>query len=196
MKKMIPNQLFNQPDNVLLSRKTPILMMKKLLLMFIFAFFIANVSAQERNSASVRQTTILKADQFFASLRNSADRNTSSPPLRVESLIKDDQPSVYALAGEVKTYGTSPVCLFTDVSSINTAYTIPNSSNIEIVTIRVSNVGDLNSSINVGGFSNFPKLKYIYIVSEVPANADNIQRLVRNVENPGIGVFYDILQRN
>ena len=174
------------------------LIAKKIILLFLLTLFTATIYGQESGTGStltnlVQPQRIMHIDQFIASLRT-ASRNINSSPLRVESLIKDIQPSIYVLSTDANTYGDNPVCLFTDAKLLNFANFLNLSSNdIEIVTIKINDNKDLNSIIDLSIFSNFPKLKYIYILSTVRSTEDDIIKLVKN-NNPKYNVFYSVLK--
>ncbi|HLA54943.1 MAG TPA: hypothetical protein VK623_02490 [Flavobacterium sp.] len=192
MKKMIPNQLFNQPDNVLLLRKTPILMMKKLLFLLVFAFYCANISAQIGLS-SPDAPKIMEVGAFISSLRNSDQILTASNPnaKQVENLLYKVQPSVYFYAGVVKTYGEKPKSLFTDIpslSGLNNANMLKN--NIEIVTVKI-NSATANSTIDLAAFSSFKNLKYVYILSSVDVTEQSLASKIIQMDDR-LSVFYKV----
>lgn len=163
--------------------------------MLVFAIFTANMSAQEARMAASKPT-IMHVDEFIASLRGNASTRLAQPqPLRVETLIQDLQPSVYVLSGDVKSYGDKPVCLFTDVRTMNASgiHTADfHSGDIEMVTIKMNSPEELNSVIDLSLFDGLPKLKYIYILSTNPASTkEAIIRMVRN-NSTKYSVFYNI----
>ena len=193
MKQMDPNRLFNQPCNVLLPGKTQILMMKKLLFLLVFALYCANISAQ--GSSPAEPAPAVREIKSFLSTLTTADLNSLSTYSRaqhIQDLIQKVQPSVYFNSGVVKTYGDKPKALFTDIHSLNG---ISNASilknNIEIVTIKINTLSDLNSFIDLSVFSTFKKLKYVYILSAVKVSEPKINSMVTNHQER-LGVFYQI----
>lgn len=195
MKKNVPNEFINQPDNLLLLRNPLILMMKKLLLLLVFVLYGAGMSAQESRNSGATGVPELKA--FVASLK--ANDQTSkgigssfSAANSVEELLYQVQSSVYFYGGVAKTYGEKPRCLFTDkqsLGSLNNSNMLKN--NIEIVTIRINNANDLNGAIDLSLFSSFKNLKYVYIVSNVDAQPSQFNAMVNNPEER-LSVFYKI----
>jgi hypothetical protein len=167
-------------------------------ILFFLLFFTTTFYAQESKIGSTetnlpQSQKIMHLNPFIASLRNTST-NIDSNPLRIESLVKDMLPSIYVSLSDVKTYGDNPVCLFTDAKSLNNVSLSNLTSNdIEIVTIKIDDSTDLNSTIDLSIFSNFTKLKYIYILSSVKSTEAEIIRLVKN-NNPKYHVFYNILK--
>lgn len=192
MKKSVPNQFINQQNNVQLFQNPLILMMKRLLLLIVLAIYGQTIYAQEARNDS--GGSVMELSSFIASLRQAQplSRGTTTAPLRVENLLYKVQPSVYFYSGVVKTYGESPRDLFTDfrsLSGLNNPAIAKN--NIELVTIKVEG-SNLNSTIDWSVFSDFPKLKYIYIISSVNTTAQTFTNMVGNYDAEQYKVFYKI----
>ena len=190
---MIPNQLFNQPGNLLLFEK-PLQMTKKLLSMLVFTMFIVSMSAEAQSVSSGRRT-VLPFSDYLASLRgNSTLRTANSTAARVKSLVKDSQPAVYLkTGGQVNVYGDNPVSFYTDASMLTmlrngTAPAFPKES-IEIVTIKAS-AAQLSAGIDLSSFASFPSLKYIYIQTGENVTPQIIAGSIQN-DNSAYSVFYD-----
>jgi hypothetical protein len=195
MKRHVPNELINQPDNVLLLRKPLILMMRKLLLLLVFVLFVTNASAQEsKNSGS----GIPEVKAFIASLR--ATEQTSrqstgsdfSQANSIEDLVYKAHDAQYLSGGVVKTYGEKPRQLFVDITSLN-GLNNPAllKNNVDIVTIRINSANDLNATIDLSQFSSFKSLKYVHIVSSVATSASHLASKVINPQER-LTVFYSI----
>jgi hypothetical protein len=156
-------------------------------------FYSATVCGQESRQSGV-STKAVEVKAFLNAIK-SAEQNMKSGSSRsshVESLINDVQPAVYVSSGTVKNYGEKPTVLYIDVnslSSINSAEILSN--NIEILTIKISANSGLNTAIDLSSFKKFPNLKYIYIISEVPASEGDIFKMLRN-NNSQYEVFYKI----
>ncbi len=192
MKTSVPNLMINPTNNDLLYRKPLILMMKRLLLLLVFVLYGAGITAQDLRTSAVPRALEVKA--YIASLKtaelSSISSNLSSN--RLEHLLNDVQPATYFTSGEVQTYGDAPNSLFTNSSSLSNIGTSNiASANIEIVTITLSMNVDLSRSIDLSVFSNFPNLKYIYILSNVETTESVINGLIRNNDGK-FGVFYKI----
>ena len=161
-----------------------------LLLIFIILLTGFSVSAQQNSVGNV-----LEVKAFLTSLsqQNASDRNSESDAtIHLKQLIKDVQPAVYLTNGIVKSYGESPVVLYTDINSLGTVgISDLKRANIEIITVYINTASDLSGLINTATFTGFPNLKYIYIISNVAATDAAIIQMVQN-SNPDYSVFYKI----
>jgi len=158
-----------------------------LLLLFVALLPQAIMAQTPRTS---ERLTLTSLNQFLAALPVN-----HSETLRVKSLLKDLQPSVYLRAGVTNNYGDEPVCLFTDVSSINLIQVVDEQhrNTVELITININESIDLNGNINMSLFSVFPNLKYIYIISSVDTTPRKITNMFSQV-NSQFKVFYNILK--
>jgi hypothetical protein len=192
MEKSVPNQFINQLNNLLLFGKFQIFIMKRLLLLLVLAFYCAGINAQETRSS--QESPVMEVNAYLAYLRSSeaGSRNLNASSNRLTDLLKDVQPAVYYLRGEVKAYGENPTSLYTNVSSLSEIDSaITTKESIEILTISVNQMSDLNGRLDLSVLSNFPNLKYVYILSTIETTATVISGLVQN-SNARFGVFYKI----
>ncbi len=192
METTVPNLFVNRSGNFLLLGKLQILFMKRLLLLIVLAFFCVGANAQDVRAPQGSQ--LMEVTTYVAYLRTSeaSSRATISNAIRLERLLGEVQPAVYFLSGEVKTYGDNPTALYTNSGSLNAiADAAVSKETIEIVTITLSQSTDLNRLLDLNVFSNFPNLKYIYILSNVETTGNVISNLIRN-SNANFGVFYKI----
>jgi hypothetical protein len=192
MEKNVPNQFFNPLNNFLLFGQFQILNMKRLLLLLVLAFYCAGINAQETRGSQGSQ--VMEVNAFMANLRASegSSRNLNSNSSRLENLLKEVQPAIYFRSGEIRLYGENPTSLYIDVPSLrDSASRITANESIEIVTISLNQISDLSSPIDLTVFSNFPNLKYIYILSTVETSGNVISSLIRN-SNSRFGVFYKV----
>jgi hypothetical protein len=195
MKRHVPNELINQPNNVLLLRKPLILMMRKLLLLLVFVLFVTNISAQESRS---NVSGIPEVKAFIASLKANEQTtsrgvgNNFSQAQSIEDLVYQAHDAQYLSGGIVKTYGEKPRQLFVDIASLNglnNAALLKN--NVDIVTIRINSANDLNATIDLSQFSSFKSLKYVHIVSAVNVSMSQFNMMVTHPEER-LTVFYSI----
>lgn len=125
--------------------------------------------------------TIIQFDEFVHTSKTVAK---TTKPLRVESLINEIQQSVYVEFDGVKTYGIKPVSLFTSVKNLAKVKNPEiKKENIEIINIRINTFDDLKSDIDLAQLSNYKKLKYIYIISEIKCNEYDIRPIIKNIGN-------------
>jgi hypothetical protein len=138
--------------------------------------------------------TIMEVNGYISSLKGIEQNSPSSfsKAHNVEDLVYKLQSSVYFNSGVVKTFGENPKNLYTDIASldgISSASLLK--KNIEIVIIKINSVNDLNSKIDLAVFSDFYKLKYIYIVSSVNTTEQNITKMFLNFDEQ-YSIFYKI----
>ncbi len=192
MEKSVPKLFINPLNKFLLFGNLQILFMKRLLLLVVLAFYCASTTAQEVRT--IQGSQVMEVNAYLAYLRSSesTSRNLNTNSSRLEKLLKEVQPAVYFLRGEVKPYGENPTSLFTNSSSLREIATSINSKeSIEIVTINLAQSVDLNSPLDLSVFSSFPNLKYIYILSNVETTGTVISNLIRNNESR-FAVFYKV----
>ncbi len=193
MKTIIPNVIFNHQANFWLDKQRKIIK-QKLLLVLILVSFCQNVLAQSTRNGEV---VIREISSFLttASSVSSARATTGISGINTDqlrNLVTTVQPSIYFFQGVVKTYGNAPTNLYTDANSLSQVnYLISEKDNIEIVIIHINTSSDLSSVIDLSLFSNFPNLKYIYILSNVETTKSVIVGLIQN-NDERFRLFYKI----
>jgi hypothetical protein len=191
MKKNTPN-LFIDLQNYLISIQGHFnSTSKKVSIIVLFAFFCTTISAQNGNTVTPK---IIEVKSYISSLK-AVEQNMNlhySNAQNVENLVYNLQPSIYFFSGDTKTYGENPKNLYTDVASLNAILSAGlQEKNIEIAIIKINNANDLNSKIDLSIFSNFYKLKYIYIISSVTTTEQNIVKMLNNYDEQ-YSIFYKI----
>lgn len=121
------------------------------------------------------QRTLLNSDgtQALGSFQSDA---------RLSTLVNNLHPSVHVMGGQVKVQEASPTTFFTDLESITTIgeLGLPKTK-IEVVTIQIDDLGQLNSTIDMNIFSGFDRLKYVHINSSVICSSADLFRMLKNV---------------
>jgi hypothetical protein len=186
--KTISVNLFNRHHFKMPEVKKTNFLFSKVILLLLFAVYSMPLFAQVDNSSG-NHSQILEVKSFITDLQNSGQNSNAQ---HLESLLYDIQSSVYFYDGTANTYGEKPSNLFTNIQSLNN---LKNAailkSNIEIVTLRIENATDLNSSIDLSAFASFQNLKYVYILSETNTTPNAINAMVlNNLKN--YSVFYSI----
>lgn len=101
-------------------------------------------------------------------------------------------PTIYVKNGiEKKTYGKDlPVKLtLEDAKSISILNSGKSKYNqVQLITIKLSNSGDLNTILDLSNISGFSKLKYIYIKCHFKCTANQIKSFVK--ASPQTRIFY------
>lgn len=158
--------------------------MKSLLLFAILLSYSSGFSQSER----IESQNLNEIDVFLNGF-SSAQPSESS---HLKALLNNLQPAVYFDSGVVNIYGEQPNSLFTNPDSLNEIANADfDKQNIEIATIRLSKSFDTSRTIDLSVFAAFPKLKYVYILSAVENNPQNITRKVQNIPSR-LHVFYKI----
>ncbi len=191
MKTKNENQFIAKHFKTAWFKKTNVLFIIGLLLLL---FYNTSMVAQERSSISADENRIVERKSFISNLRTKeqATRASYSNAQHIEQLLSKVQPSVYFYSGSLNTYGEKPVCLFTDIQSLNRlGGSAIQRSNIEIATIKIKSASDLNGTIDLSQFAEFKNLKYIQIVSSVPTTEQVITNMIRNNEGQ-YSVFFKI----
>ncbi|UPT70910.1 MAG: hypothetical protein M0D53_00335 [Flavobacterium sp. JAD_PAG50586_2] len=194
MKTNSPNVLFNHQANLLLGKTSQVMKQKLLLILMLVSLCTGAIAQGNRTSASgtivvTDMNSILSSNgTSSARLSNTNTVNVS----RVRDLVTQVQSASYFYEGEVKTYGDAPVNLYTDLSSLNQVNnSVTLKQNIEIVTVRIRTASELNSTIDLAAFSNFPSLKYIYFISGSNTTSDTIARRLVNYDER-FSIFYKV----
>ena len=196
MKTNSPNVLFNHQTN-LLFEKTSQVMKQKLLLILMLVSFYSSVFAQGTRTVQNGNVVVREMNSFLSSANSGASARIASGVTAVNTehlrdLISKVQSSTYFYSDVVKTYGDQPTNLFTDLGSLNRVdNSITLKQNIEIVTIRITDASQLNSTIDLSNLSNFPNLKYVYFISSLNTSSENIANHIVNYDSR-FNIFYKI----
>jgi len=141
----------------------------------LISFTTLSIIGMSESTVAQTQRTLLNSDgtQALGSFQSDA---------RLSSLVNNLHPSVYLTNGQVKVQEGSPTTLFTDLVSIATIseHALP-VSQIEVVTIKIDDLGQLNNTINMNVFSGFDRLKYVHINSSVICSSADLFRMLKNV---------------
>ena len=191
MKEITSNQIFDFKNKFISALKQLAANSKRVSFIIVFSLSIVNISAQNGSAVT---PTVMDVKAYISSLKNSNQRTkaSASSSQYIENIVFGIQPGVYYYSDVPKTYGDIPIKLFTDISSIkniSTANILKN--DIEIVVIEIKNSSDLNTKIDLLKFSDFSKLKYIYILSSVNTTDQNIANMFLNYNNQ-YSIFYKI----
>lgn len=181
MKKNSPNLIFELLSNLIYIQRLLLSTKKRVTILLIFTFFCTAISAQNSNTT----TPIVELKSYISSLRTLEQNSNStySNAQNLEDLLYTVQPSIYFFSGDMKLYGEKPKNLYTEISSLNRISGVGLlKKNIEMVIIKIDNRNDLNSTIDLNVFSNFYKLKYIYILSSIVITEQDISKMILNYD--------------
>jgi hypothetical protein len=186
MKTNSPNILFNHQANCLLEKTSQVMKQKLLLILMLVSFCSVSFAQGTRTGGTVVVTDVnsLLFSTGSTSARMASTNASSINVERLKALVTQVQSSTYYYEGVVKTYGTAPTNLFTDLGSINQLNnSITQKENIEIVTLRINTASELNSTIDLSAFSNFPNLKYIYFITKLNTTSTAIAGRIVNYDD-------------
>ncbi len=168
-----------------------ILAIKKQVFLFFLLLSTLIMNAQVSNTSN-SNTDILDVKAFIETLRGMDLNTTYTRAKNLENLLYNIQPSVYLYSGVVNSYGEKPKSFFTSITSLSELDNLDiQKNNIQIVTIRIRNSTELNSTIDFSVFERFINLKYIYIISSVDTTAQHLNSMILN-RNEGYQAFYSI----
>lgn len=186
MKKSNPNQFINHSVIHHIAEKLKQTIMLKSIVLLLLMLFTFEGNAQRARVSDEDTPRFLETSTLLNQLKQrerSARTNSLSQASRLESLLRDLQSSIYYFSGEVKTYGDKPLCLFTDVRSLNSLSQVTDRiNNVEIATIKISNQNDVALGIDLKNLSQFKNLKYIHILSDVPLNEVSVSKMIKNYD--------------
>lgn len=101
---------------------------------------------------------------------------------RLKSLRHDLHPGIYFRDGELSLREKAATTLITDVASATVigkeAFA---TSGIEMVTITVDSPSELSSFVDLSGFSDYERLKYIQVRASFPCSKDDLYRMLKNI---------------
>ncbi len=191
MKTNNPNVLFNHQTKFLFGKTSQFMrqnLLLTLLLVFIYTGSFAQGGRENGNIIVKDMNSILYPGETSRQVAS----NSTTDVGRLRDLVIEVQSSMYFYGSEVKTYGDAPTNLFTDLSSLNRVNnSISMKQNVEIVTVRINSATELNSTIDLAAFSNFPNLKYIYFISGLNTTSENIASHISNYDRR-FNIFYKI----
>jgi hypothetical protein len=181
MKKNAPNLILELLSNLIYIQRLLLSTKKRVTIILVFTFFCTAISAQNSNTT----TPIVEVKSYISSLRTLEQNSNStySNAQNLEDLLYTVQPSIYFFSGDMKLYGEKPKNLYTEIPSLNRISGVGLlKKNIEMVIIKIDNRNDLNSTIDLNVFSNFYKLKYIYILSSIVITEQDISKMILNYD--------------
>jgi hypothetical protein len=118
----------------------------------------------------------------------------SSEAKHLKSLVFDLQSKIYVNNHVSKTFGAeSPACIDIDAKSTAQLYeNNPLFSQVELITIKLDNLSDLNFVLDLSKLTGFRNLKYIQFFCSFNCDPAKISGLYQEISKTGIIVFYRI----
>jgi len=201
MRKDTSNQFLKSFKSYLFSSK--LIKLNQSIFYFNLLLFFLSINSFSQNAVRPNQNSekksvsVIKLDDYLQSLVTSSDKSTGNKDYtNLLSLIKDIKSTVYLKNGLVKTYGETPTCLRSDVSSIKLASDSKTSMNdVEIVIINVDNPKDLETSIDLSFVTNLKKVRYVYLLLDFEVSPTALSSWIKNT-NTNCVVLYKIDNRS
>ncbi len=158
----------------------------------LLSLFVTNRSFSQSVLKPITQSlTIVQVDDYLVTLKSLPQTSTNIPPYkRLESLLKDVQPSIYLTKRVIKTYGKNPVCVYSDVSSFSLLNSkLPQNNDVEILTIIIESPADLKAPIDICSISNLNKLKYIYLQVKFDCKPKELNQFIENCKTDHVVIY-------
>lgn len=118
---------------------------------------------------------------------NKSVRSNSKPKKNKElkkalNLIYNINPTIYISKSGVSVPSDRiPVIVSTDPDDMAPIFNAnPIFNSVELLTLKISHLNDLDPKLNLRDLKTFPKLKYIYVESVVPITLDDILNFIQN----------------
>lgn len=193
--KKSQTQIINQQTNLMFEKTSQVMKLKLLFILLLISFY-TGVFAQSTKTAQNGTNVVRELNSFLTfettsgKARMASSDAVTSNPQRLKNLVTQVQSATYFYDGVVKNYGDNPKSLFTDIKGFN----LLNSEElakmeIELVTIRVENKQDFQNKIDLSNVSNFPKLKFIYILTTFDYDINNVSKVINNNNDSYVIVF-------
>jgi|APCry1669192647_1035423.scaffolds.fasta_scaffold09637_1 hypothetical protein len=142
----------------------------------LLSFFITTLGFSQNSSKPI--IPIVEVDSYLNTLKSSSQTTNYK---KLESLLNDVQPSIYLMKGLVNTYGTRPICIYSDVTSFNLLNNnLPLTDEIELLTVKIQTPSDLKNQIDLSSVYKLKKLKYIYFQLNFDCRASDLSQFIKN----------------
>ncbi|MGY0392318.1 hypothetical protein ACW5R3_07175 [Bizionia sp. KMM 8389] len=131
---------------------------------------------------------------------NSSPSSTSrSAVITPDNLLHGNNPTIYVENSRVinVTGDTSPKVLKLLDGNSNSILLESNNQyrTVEIITITINQLSDLNNRIDLNALNSFPSLRYVYVKSKFDCTDQQIQNFITNSSSVTT-VFYKVLSQS
>jgi hypothetical protein len=159
------------------------LFLSGVVLITLFIFSTQSMSAQ-----NIKEYTAL------INTMNNTRQSGSSESEHLKSLVFDLKPKIYINNREENTYGNgSPECVNIDAKSIELLYENNQLfSQVEIITINLNSLDELNFILDLSKLQSFTNLKYIQFLCSFNCNSTLLSKLYKETLITGINLFYRV----
>ena len=142
--------------------------------------FIA-ISFTILSSVVIPETIIAQTQRALLNSDGSKAVGSFQTDSRLSTSVNNLHPSIQVMDGQIKVLEAFSTTFFTDFVSKTTIgeLAVPKSK-IEVVTIQINDLGQLNSTFDMNIFSGFDRLKYVYLNSSVVLSPSNLFKMLEN----------------
>lgn len=140
----------------------------------------------------VSAQVIKEYNAMIAEMKASENAMIKSEASHIESLAFSLQPKIYIENGIEKYSGvTDPICANIDVSSVNRLYIAnPSFNKVQLLSIRIKNLNELNFVLNYSSLQDFQSLKYVEFLCDFNSDPTLLKNVLSNFPESGILIFY------
>jgi hypothetical protein len=155
-----------------------------LLVIILFVFSVQNLSAQN----------LIEYSSLINSMNETKQMSALSNAEHLRSLVYDLNSKLYINNQIENAVGiTNPVCVKIDAQSIDKLYEENQLFNqVELITINLNDLNELNFFLDLSKLKSFTNLKYIQFLCSFKCDPLLINNLYQKISNTDIIVFYQI----
>src|SRR5690606_23049490 len=169
-------------------RKIKFSFVKPFLTVIVMVLVLVSVSGYSQNNPVFR----IYENSSQQSLKSSSKQNFP------EELLHGNNPTIYMANGDMTTITgpTKPLVLRADQTSLTALCTRDQLySKVELITIKLNNITELNTPFDVGNIRGFSSLKYIYINCAFECTDQQISNFIINAD-PELIIYYKVLSKS
>ena len=142
-------------------------------------------------SASLHAQEVRELEGYLEQMRTSTDSASVANAELLESLVTDLHPTIFINNSIIVNGDTPPVVAIVKASSVSKLIlTDSRFTQVELITIKLSSITDLNIFMDINKFTDFTNLKYVYFLCEFECTPDALQKLF--LPKTGVAVLYKI----
>ncbi|ULC58110.1 hypothetical protein MBM09_09275 [Flaviramulus sp. BrNp1-15] len=166
-----------------MKNKSTLVLIKLIFTFCIYLFSSDQIVAQDADILELNSISNIQAKSSIAKKNNRID---------FYNLIHNLHPTIYIDNNTIKKiYGNNPIKKITIENS--QSYSILNSKNnnyksVELITLKLESISDLNNPIDLSNISEFENLKYVYVKCYFKHTADDIKKFIKT--NSNVRVFH------
>lgn len=142
-------------------------------------------------SSVAQNPSVMAKDDLLLTNKRSSNNATLK---KVESLLETSLPSIHLNEGKMVVSTKRPVCVFTDVLSLNQLNLIEDKGTVESISIHLKNKSELNQLASLKEMHQFPRLKVIKLNFEFEAKPSEFSTLIPFHEDFSWIIVYEVIK--